>query len=145
MLSSIHYFLGWLYREGGLLNLLGQREGLLGKIMVFLIVDYMRWWLTSIVISAFLKIWGMVDTKPHLCYDTTVRARDAGKKVGQGGRQEQKGTYYLRPTNISQKWRASEALFGEYHGLCLSRSYKWLSFPIKYCLLLVYMISVVSY
>ena len=42
MLSSIQYFLGWLYREGGLLNFLGQREGLLGKIMVFLIVDYMR-------------------------------------------------------------------------------------------------------
>ena len=50
--------------------------------------------------------------------------RDAGKKVGQGGRQEQKGTYHLRPTNISQKWRASEAFSGEYNGLCLSQSYK---------------------
>ena len=71
--------------------------------------------------------------------------RDAGNKVGQGGRQEQKGTYYLRSANISQKWRASEALFEKYHGLCLSQSYKCLSFPIKYCLLLAYMISVVSY
>ena len=34
-----------------------------------------------------------------------------------GGRQEQKGTYYLRPTNLSQKWRASEALFGEYRNI----------------------------
>ena len=50
--------------------------------------------------------------------------RHAGKIVGQGDRQEQKGTYHLRPTNISQKWRASEALFGEYDGLCLSQSYK---------------------
>ena len=46
---------------------------------------------------------------------------DAGKK---GGRREQKGTYYLKPTNISQKFRASEALFGEYPGLCLSQSYE---------------------
>ena len=28
--------------------------------------------------------------------------RDTGKKVGQGGQQEQKGTYYFRPTNLSQ-------------------------------------------
>ena len=59
-----------------------------------------------------------------------ITVRDAGKTVGQGGptgkggRQEQRGTYYLRPTNLSQKWRASEALFWEYHRLCLSQSYK---------------------
>ena len=35
---------------------------------------------------------------------------------GKGGRQEQKGTYYHRPTNVSQKWRASETLFGNIMG-----------------------------
>ena len=42
--------------------------------------------------------------------------RDAGEKEGQGGRQEQKGTYYLRPTNIPKKWRASKTLLGNIMG-----------------------------
>ena len=45
-----------------------------------------------------------------------VIRRHTGKKVGQGGPTGAKGTYYLRPTNVSQKWRASEALFGNIMG-----------------------------
>ena len=56
--------------------------------------------------------------------DKIETGRDTRKKVRQGGQQEQKGTNYLRSTNLSQKWRASEALFGEYNGPCLSQSYK---------------------
>ena len=61
-----------------------------------------------------------------ICHKRTENGfiMDAVKIVGKGGRQEQKGTYYLRPTNIFQKWRGSEALFEEYHGLCLSQSDK---------------------
>ena len=29
-----------------------------------------------------------------------------------------------RPANLSQKWRAPDALFWEFQGLCISQSYK---------------------
>ena len=62
-------------------------------------------------ISEIMYMWG------RMC-----RGSDAGKTVGQGGQQEQKGTYYLRSTNPSQKWRGSEALFWNFTGYA-SHSY----------------------
>ena len=40
-----------------------------------------------------------------------VTCRHAGKIVGQRWPTGGKGTCYPRPTNLSEKWRASEAVF----------------------------------